>query len=268
MTVYYDPLQIEPGHFPAMLAIGDSWFWYPFASNLLAELSAVVKPDYSNILTLGRVGATLESFAAGAYTKALARELRPQHAQGYSAVLISGAGNDAVNWQLGLASDCTGFTTANECLDGSRLDGLMSDLQGWMLALIGEIHDAYDRAGRRHPDIFVHCYDYAPPDGRPARFPLLGVPLVGPWLAPAMDACQVAADYALRLQVVRSLIDELQRTLGELEDPAKRVHVVRSAGTLDPETDWANELHPNAGGFQKLVHGPWLTRLRQAGFAT
>jgi hypothetical protein len=44
MTVYYDANQIEPGHFPAMLAIGDSWFWYPFASNLLAELSAAVKP--------------------------------------------------------------------------------------------------------------------------------------------------------------------------------------------------------------------------------
>ena len=59
MTVYVDRDQVQPGYFPAMLAIGDSWFWYPFVSNLLAELSAIVKPDYSNILALGKVGATL-----------------------------------------------------------------------------------------------------------------------------------------------------------------------------------------------------------------
>ena len=96
MTVYYQPNQIVPGHYPAVLAIGDSWFWYPFASNLLAEISAVVKPDYSNILTLGKNGATLRSFAIGAYAAAFARELVPANAQYYSAVLISGAGNDAV----------------------------------------------------------------------------------------------------------------------------------------------------------------------------
>src|SRR5215472_8288236 len=44
MTVYYDPDRVESGALPALLAIGDSWFWYPFVSNLLAELSAVVKP--------------------------------------------------------------------------------------------------------------------------------------------------------------------------------------------------------------------------------
>jgi hypothetical protein len=267
MTVYYDPRHIQPGHFPAMLAIGDSWFWYPFASNLLAELSAAVKPDYSNILTLGKVGATLESYAVGAYATAFQRELEPANAQFYSAILISGAGNDAVDWQLGLKTDCTGFTSAADCLDPARLDVLMGELQGWMLALIGEVHAAYDDAGLRHPDIFINCYDYAPPNGQPARFPLLGFQLLGPWLAPAMDAANVVDDYPLRQAIVRLLIDELQSTFLELDSVARRVHVIASAGTLDPDADWANELHPNAGGFQKLVHGPWLTRLRQAGFA-
>ena len=53
MTVYFDRSSVQSGAFPAILAIGDSWFWYPIASNLLAEVSAVVKPDYSNILALG-----------------------------------------------------------------------------------------------------------------------------------------------------------------------------------------------------------------------
>jgi hypothetical protein len=268
MTVYYDANQIEPGHFPALLAIGDSWFWYPFASNLLAEVSAIVRPAYSDILTLGMVGATLESYAIGKFQKAFARELLPSNAQYYSAVLISGAGNDAVDWRLGLRNDCTGLAAAADCMDPLRLPQLLGELQGWMLALINEVHLAYDAAGLRRPDIFCHCYDYAPPNGQPARFPLLGFRLLGPWLAPAMDAANVRPDPVLRQDIVRILIGELQRTLFELDSPAHRVHVIESAGTLDPATDWANELHPNGAGFQKLVHGPWRKRLRAAGFAT
>src|SRR5215813_118137 len=108
MTVYYDPDRIQSGAFPALLAIGDSWFWYPFVSNLLAELSAVVRPAYSNILTLGKVGATLKSYAVGVHAPALGRQLGPNFVRYYSAFLISGGGNDAVDWGLCLKSDCTG----------------------------------------------------------------------------------------------------------------------------------------------------------------
>jgi len=141
MTVYYDPDRVESGAFPALLAIGDSWFWYPFVSNLLAELSAVVKPDYSNILTLGRVGAKLEQFAAGPYAKQLARQLRPQNIVFYSALLISGGGNDAVDWRLCLRDDCTGLTTAASCIDPDRLANSMNDLSGWLLAFTLSLDD-------------------------------------------------------------------------------------------------------------------------------
>jgi hypothetical protein len=268
MTVYYAPDQVQEGHFPAMLAIGDSWFWYPFVSNLLAELSAVVKPDYSNILALGQVGATLESYATGNFAAAFARELQPAYAQYYSAVLFSGAGNDAVSWELCLKSDCTGLTQAADCLDQAKLATLMQDLQGWLVALINEVNIAFDAAALRRPDIFVHCYDYAPPNGEAARIPVVGVPLAGPWLAPAMDTAKVANDYPLRQGIVRLLIDALQTTFSELESAPDRVHVIQSVGTLSPDTDWANELHPTGLGFQKLMHGPWLAKLQAAGFAT
>jgi hypothetical protein len=38
MTVYQKGQQWEPGEFPAILAVGDSWFWYP-KNNLLEALS-------------------------------------------------------------------------------------------------------------------------------------------------------------------------------------------------------------------------------------
>jgi hypothetical protein len=61
-------------------------------------------------------------------------------------------------------------------------------------------------------------------------------------------------------------IDALADAFGEFDSPADKVHVVRSPGTLNPATDWANELHPNGDGFRKLVHGPWSEALRASGY--
>jgi len=267
MTVYYDFDQVQSrssAAMPAMLAIGDSWFWYPFVSNLLAELSAMVKPAYSNILTLGRVGARLEQFATpGLFAKDFARQLKPQYIRYYSAVLISGGGNDVVDWRLGLRADCTGLP-ADQCIDPQALDQAMNDLAGWLLALINEVRAA-EIAGNPPIDIFVHTYDYAPPNGQPAR--VFGFRLQGPWLKPALDQAKVDADFALRQEVVRLLINALQAKFSEFDSPADHVHVIKTAGTLDPQTDWANEMHPNGEGFRKLIHGPWLARLRATGYA-
>jgi hypothetical protein len=80
-------------------------------------------------------------------------------------VLISGAGNDAVDWQLGLKPDCTGLTAA-DCIDPVR-SLLMDTLQGWPIALVGEVHLAYD-AGAEAARHLRPRYDCAAQ--RPARF--------------------------------------------------------------------------------------------------
>jgi hypothetical protein len=267
MTVYYSPNQIREGAFPAILAIGDSWFWYPKVSNLLAEVSAAVKPDYSNIMALGNLGAKLEEYMNGKYAKAFTRELRPGSLQYYSAVLISGGGNDAVDWGLCLKDDCSTETTAAGCMNLDSLSAHMTDLGGWLLAMITEIHSAFDHANLRRPDIFTHCYDYAPPNGKGFEAPIFGIPLSGPWLKPAMDKRRVPLDYPLRKEIVRHLIDALAATLTEFDSPQDRVYVIKSQGTLDPDTDWDNELHPNGEGFRKLVHGPWIDTLRRTRYA-
>ena len=166
MTIYYTRNQPIEGAFPAILAIGDSWFWYPKVSNLLAEISAVVKPAYSNIMALGYLGAKLKHYVNGKYAKDFARELSPGNLQYYSAVMISGGGNDAVDWELCLKENCADETTAAGCLDEDALTKNMTALGGWLLAMISEVRIAYEDAGLRGPDIFIHCYDYAPPNGK------------------------------------------------------------------------------------------------------
>jgi hypothetical protein len=268
MTVYYDHDQVQDGAFPAILAIGDSWFWYPVASNLLAEISAVAKPAYSNILALGYLGAALDDYVNGKYVDQFAMELEPAYAKYYSAILISGGGNDVVDWSLCLSRNCQSYTTADQCIDKQRLEDLTTSLSGDLLAIVSEIHIAFDDAKLSRPDIFIHCYDYAPPNGIGFSDPVFNVSLKGPWLAPAMDLAGVPQDYPLRQAIVRQLIDPLTSTFLEFDSPSDDVHIINSPGTLDPTTDWANELHPNGQGFRKLVFGPWLRVLRAAGYST
>jgi len=58
VTKYDNFGEIETRTYPAILAIGGAWFWYPKVSNLLEGIIAVVKPVYLNILALAQFGAT------------------------------------------------------------------------------------------------------------------------------------------------------------------------------------------------------------------
>lgn len=271
MTVYWNRADIpagEPGAFPAVLAIGDSWFWYPLPDgfNLLEQLSRdVLKYDYRHIFSLGKVGAKLQEFVDGQHAHEFQFELRALNVQYYSAVFISAAGNDAVDYSLALAGDCSGRSTPEQCFDEARFDDLMRSLSGWLGRMIHDIRWACrGRPPERQPYIFVNCYDYAPASGVAADFAGLPLPF-GPWLKPAMDAAGVAQDAALRRGIVRRLMDRLHQTFSAHEGETLRV--VDCRGCLDPLADWANELHPNTRGFGKLAAGPWRRALQEAGFA-
>jgi hypothetical protein len=271
MPVYYGRgTLIEPGAYPALLAVGDSWFWYPLPKgyNLLQQLSdQVLKPAYADILSLGYVGATLQDYVEGRFAGDFQAELEPVNAKYYSAVLISGAGNDAVDYSLALKNRCQGIRSPRKCFDEAGFDGLMRRLSGWMGRMIHDIRWAW-RAQHtwRQPHVFIHCYDYAPPSGKGAQ--LAGIPLpFGPWLKPAMDLAHVRDDTEFRRDLVRLLIDRIHETFAAYDDEDRMVHLVDSRGCLDIERDWDNELHPNSRGFEKLAAGPWRAALEKYGFA-
>ena len=271
MPVYYGrTTPIEPGAYPAMLAIGDSWFWYPLPTghNLLQQLSEqVLKPDYANILSLGYVGARLQDYVEGRFADDFQAELGPANAPYYAAVLISGAGNDAVDYSLALKNRCSGIGAPRLCFDEAGFDGLLRRLSGWMGRTIHDIRWAWSAApALRQPRVFIHCYDYAPPNGKGAQ--LAGLPLpFGPWLKPAMDRAEVRDDAEFRRDLVKLLIDRIHDTYALYDDEARLVHLVDSRGCLDAERDWDNELHPNSRGFRKLAAGPWRAALEKYGFA-
>lgn len=268
MRIYQPGETWISGEFASLLAIGDSWFWYP-RNNILGALARHprLKDPFRNIQVLGYNGARLEEYVFGRYAKRFSLELEPRNRQYYSAILVSGAGNDAVDYSLGLFRDCSAATAPDRCINDESMHTLLTKLGTALGALLDQVTQAYskDEVPR---DIFLHTYDYPYPDGR--GFSLPGLEITGPWLATAMDKCQVPNDPALRKDICIRLIDRLAQEFKRFADPAKRIYLINSHGCLkshEYQDDWDNELHPTPRGFAKIVDECWIPAFVEHGYA-
>ncbi len=262
-NVYWDwsSMQMD-GRFPSILAIGDSWFWYPFpGGSLLNQLGRLVTKKEHCILALGNNGAEAYDYAYGKYGKSVKTTLR-LHGPALSAVFISGGGNDFAGFndlRPLLNDDCSRAKKAQDCFrpgDEERtITWLMRKTGDSYRALIGQILAAANpQAG-----IVMHNYDYAPPSGKG----IFGNK--GSWLKPALDDAKVPD--TLQRDCIRYLIDRITLELQELvKIDSTRIALVDSTNTLS-EGDWANELHPKPSGFKKIATQKWRPVLQQRGLA-
>ena len=277
-NVFWDPvLMRDAGRFPSVLAIGDSWFWYPFpGGSLLNHLGVLVEPREHVILAYGYNGAEAYDYVYGTYSKRIATALS-LYGDRLSAVFISGGGNDFAginDLRPLLQDDCSACGSAAECFRestaSSSLDWLLKKVAGSYIALIDKIIGAtwktgvVDASGRPASAtgatrIILHTYDYAPVTGAG----LFG-PGSSPWLRPAFEAAKVAPP--LRDPCIVLLIDALTTMLQAIAARYPgRVYLVDSRGTLTVG-DWANELHPTPGGFTKIAQR-WRPLLHEQGLA-
>lgn len=250
------------GVYPSILAIGDSWFWYPFpGGSLVNQLGDLVDSKEHIILALGYNGAEAIDYTQGKYSKTIRTTLK-LHGKSLSAVFISGGGNDfaGVNdLRPMLKDDCSGAKTAAECFKGGNaihtLNWVMSKLAEAYQALIGQVIAAALPATR----IVIHTYDYGLPTGK-------GVfGKESSWLKKSLEQANVPEN--LRADCVRHVIDKLAAELKKLTkiDP-QRILLVDSRGCLSP-SHWANELHPTQAGFKRIAKTRWLDVLQKAGLA-
>jgi len=268
-VMLYPPGRTDPN--AAILAIGDSWFWYP-KNNLIASILALKKLrlDYKSANVLGQNGALLSDYRTGKYAAMWRNELAPQNFR-FSLVLISGGGNDSVDYSFALRDNCANIADPADCFDPAKLSHMIDTLVGVQAALIADVHLAAKRAGIRTPAILLNGYDRPVPDGR-GFSPIGGAKFKfgGPWLKPVLDQAKVPTDLSFRYQVMRVYIDALNEAMQHLASRTTGVYCPPQLGTLRsaPETyqqDWDNELHPTATGFTKLARGPWLTQLAALG---
>ena len=239
-----------------VLALGDSWFHYPF-NNLITPLYTAL--EQPTVYVIGESGARADELCQGSWLGSFRRML-----VGYPSIrliCISAGGNDFAG--IGdlddkiLAPDCSNATTLAECYRAAQPQSVFAGVEQAYRDILTVV------AGIR-PDlpVLVHNYDYAIPNGKTLaglrswlklpmdndRVPIAGAPLAG-----------------LRREIVRDLIDQFTLTLDRVESTVTQpqVEFVWSAGTLS-DTDWANELHPKPAGFDKLVNNCWSGPARSA----
>lgn len=260
-NVYWDSAEMGiDGVFPSILAIGDSWFWYPLpGGSLINQLGQLVAPKEHFILALGNNGAEAFDYVYGKYSRSIRTALK-LHGAGLSAAFISGGGNDFAGMndlRPMLNADCSAASQASECFrpgeEAGTVSWLMSKTAESYRMLIGQIM----AASRPETFILMHNYDYAYPTGKSV------FSSKGAWLKPALDDALVPAD--LQHDCVKFVIDSLSTQLQALTniDPG-RIFLVDSRKTL-AEGDWANELHPKAAGFKKIAQSAWRPVLKRLG---
>ena len=262
-NVYWDATSMQIDQvYPSILAIGDSWFWYPFpGGSLINQLGELTAPKGHYIFALGNNGAEAFDYVYGKYSRSIRTALK-LNGSSLSAAFISGGGNDFAGMndlRPMLNTDCSAASQASECFrqgdDAGTVTWLMSKTGESYRMLIGQIM----AASRPETFILMHNYDYAYPTGK-------GVfGNRGSWLKPALDDAKVPE--GLQRGCIKLVIDALSAELQALTqiDP-HRIFLVNSRGTL-AEGDWANELHPKPTGFKKIARQAWRPLLNNLGLA-
>jgi hypothetical protein len=250
----------DPREYPLrFLAEGDSWFSFGSMKfhSLLNKLR-LTRP--AAIVTLADPGETISRMADIARNPDLDNWLSlPFNDIRWSAVLISGGGNDVIDdARAGLiipASDVDQpVKDPEQYVDRVALQGTLARVRESYAAIVA-LRDRPSSTCIGVP-LITHAYDLATPRDAPAQFV---VRLMGPWLYKAVVNARIpttrwndVSDYILRA---------LGKTLEDLEAQLPNFHVARTQGTLTRaelgtrrnSNDWDNEIHPNRGGFRKLA---------------
>lgn len=244
---------------PSILAIGDSWFWYPFpGGSLLNQLGDLVAPKEHNILAVGKNGAEAYDYAFGIHATAVRRALR-FHGDVLMGVFISGGGNDFAGFndlRPLLLQDCSKAESPKACFDtpSRELERLLDNVEHSYLTLIGQVIAACEMEVR----VYLHNYDYPNPNGK-------GIFSGSSWLKSAMEDAGVAPE--LRADCMKYVIDQFSERLKRITAlNHKQVRFVDGRDCLQPQ-HWANELHPKPEGFKKLAEERWLPVLAADGMA-
>ena len=225
---------------PVIISEGDSWFSFPIHANTIDHLDKMAKFKIS-LLRLEKNGDELLTIFGGKQKAKLRRYLSRYPVQ---ALLFSGGGNDIVGADLPplLKKKLPGMNW-EDSIEKTRAMRRIDQLRLAYLDLI-DLRDDH-RPGCR---IYVHGYDYAIPNGKPAK--VLGIK-AGPWLKPHFDDKDIKNLQDAR-RIIRWLINRFNEMLADLaSNHANFVHV-KTRNTLS-EKEWNDELHPSRAGFKQIA---------------
>lgn len=246
----------DPTYPLRFLAEGDSWFTIGAipSSNLLFELRL---RNPAIVLNLGYPGDTIANLTRFGANFEFARRLAsPQWASDWTAILMSGGGNDLIDWAFDLLLPKPPATAKPEaCVDQKKLKKFNKTIVDGYKAIV-KLRDGNGSPSKGKP-IIVHTYDYPTPRPAPARF--IVIPITNPWMYPAFQQREVPA--SLYIPITDYLLESLADTLCDLQKELPAFHVVRTLGLLERAElgakghsgDWHNEIHPDSDGYRKIA---------------
>ena len=239
-----------------LVAMGDSWFDYPF-HDVLTKLDD--EHGY-NIESAARAGDPIENMAyQGGQIDRFARCVEKVIAHGAvpKAILLSGGGDDIAGREFGmlLNSAVSPITGWNPDVVEGVIDVRIRTAYTAILAAVNTVSEAY-APGRTFP-VLVHGYDYPVPDGRGFSW---GWPFPGPWLQPGLRE-KGFSDLDTGIALLRLLIDKFNQMVMDVASAsAGQVHYIDLRNTLSTVVAgdaykkwWANELHPTGDGFSAIA---------------
>jgi hypothetical protein len=227
---------------PRVMADGDSWFDYP---GILLTGGAVIDHlkhlSGVKILNTAHYGDSVEQMLGVEKRKRIEALLKDP---GFDILLFSGGGNDIAGDQFCLWLKPNTGGEAASAVDTARLREILGVVEAGYRDLV----DIRDRCA---PDCWIvtHAYDFPQPSDK-------GVCGIGPWLKPSLDYrgwTKAADQSAIARMVLSKFNDRLVALEAEQKVAGKNFLHIRTQGTLNPRTDWANEIHPNAAGFTKIA---------------
>jgi len=214
-----------------LVAEGDSWFDYPVP--LAVDILDCLRTIHGfQIEKHAKYGDTLENMIFGSGITPLLqaiREIRPK------ALLFSGGGNDVAGDEFGgyLNHQRSGLPLVRPNVTDYLIDTVF---EKYFRHLIGQV-----AAASPNTTIVAHGYGRTRATGK-AVVNLPGLSFIGPWLLPALQAKHIS-DPAEQTKCVFTLIDRYNAMLARLATEFPRFRYVDLRPLIDPDKDWANELH-------------------------
>jgi len=230
-----------------ILAEGDSWFSYPLppviGDGVIHQLQTLLGYSIANMASPGE---EVRQMLGLAQRQEIITRLKDGRIR-YDAMLFSGGGNDLAGDQfITWLKDNGPVPPPDQMLDDDAVSAGISLLEAEFNELIA-IRDRYSPG----TIIFVNCYDFPKVTG-------IGVCTFGPWLKPSLDYAyqQMGVSGPTQAQedpAVKELLLRFSQMLQKVATTASKFVVVDTQGTLDPDKDWRNELHPTTAGFVKIA---------------
>lgn len=212
---------------PRILAIGDSWFHYPFGSDLLEWFV-----DQYALKTLASAGDVISRMVADRDYAPFVGEVRPHF------FMVSGGGNDLLgeraNGERNIKRMLIDFDpAASDWLTAEGRDTIR-DIIGGLEAIRADLQ-ALGFNGR----MIVHGYDYGSPPSR------------GPWLSEPLEQKGYLSD-AIQLAAVSQLVDAFRAALADWARPhgARVLHVDCVGLNGRGSQWWFDEIHPTMRAYR------------------